>query len=236
MRALLAILVQISLYIGCILISYLGGSINNAIIICKILGYDIRNLGSGNPGAMNMVRSVGLWWGALTLLMDALKGALPAILGWYVLGTRFSFEGSRIGACLCGLGVIIGHIFPVYYRFKGGKGVASTLGICIVLNPLLGIISFALLLIVIIITKIGFIGSFVGVGIPLIVESVREFASGDYIGGFALLAILVAIICMHRKNIERLVLGTENKINLFSRKKDKPKKDDKKDDEIVLAA
>ena len=188
------IFLQIVAYVACIFVSYLGGSVNNAIIICRILGYDIRNLGSGNPGAMNMVRSVGLWWGALTLFMDAIKGALPALLGWYLLGTPFSFDGSRIGACVCGLGVIIGHIFPIYYKFKGGKGVASTLGICIVLNPWLGLASFVMLLIVIIVTKIGFIGSFVGVGIPLIVESVREFYMGDYVGGVALLAILAAII------------------------------------------
>ncbi|MGN1093815.1 MAG: glycerol-3-phosphate 1-O-acyltransferase PlsY [Candidatus Neoclostridium sp.] len=224
------VILQILLYLGSITVSYLCGSVNNAIIICRLLGYDIRNLGSGNPGAMNMVRSVGFWWGALTLLMDALKGALPALLGWFLLGTRFSFEGSRIGACLCGLGVIIGHIFPVYYKFKGGKGVASTLGVCIVLNPWLGLLSFALLLIVIIITKIGFIGSFVGVGIPLIVESVKEFSSGDPVGGAALLVILAAIIFMHRKNIELLVLGTENKINLFARKNKKAGKDDKKDE------
>ena len=224
------IILQILLYLGSIAISYLCGSVNNAIIICRLLGYDIRNLGSGNPGAMNMVRSVGFWWGALTLFMDAIKGALPALLGWFLLGTRFSLEGSRIGACLCGLGVIIGHIFPVYYKFKGGKGVASTLGVCIVLNPWLGLLSFALLLIVIIITKIGFIGSFVGVGIPLIVESVKEFSTGDPVGGFALLVILAAIIFMHRKNIERLVLGTENKINLFARKNKKAGKDDKKDE------
>lgn len=228
------IFLQIVAYVACIFVSYLGGSVNNAIIICRILGYDIRNLGSGNPGAMNMVRSVGLWWGALTLFMDAIKGALPALLGWYLLGTPFSFDGSRIGACVCGLGVIIGHIFPIYYKFKGGKGVASTLGICIVLNPWLGLASFVMLLIVIIVTKIGFIGSFVGVGIPLIVESVREFYMGDYVGGVALLSILAAIIFMHRKNIERLVLGTENKINLFAKKNKKDKPSGKKDDKADL--
>lgn len=220
-------LLTVLMYIAFIGISYLAGSVNNAIIICRLLGYDIRSLGSGNPGAMNMVRSVGLWWGALTLLMDALKGALPALAGWYFLGTPLSFEGSRIGACLCGLAVIIGHIFPVYYKFKGGKGVASALGISIVLNPLLGVLSFLLLLLIIIITKIGFIGSFIGVGIPLIVESVREFAAGDIIGGLALLAIFAAIIAMHRGNIERLIEGRENKINLFG-KKDKPKKNNDK--------
>lgn len=206
------------LYIICMIVSYLAGSVNNAIIICKLLGYDIRSLGSGNPGAMNMVRSVGLWWGALTLFMDALKGALPAVAGWFFLGTAYSFEGSRIGACLCGLGVIIGHIFPIYYKFKGGKGVASTLGVCIVLNPWLGLFSFLMLVLIIVITKIGFIGSFVGVGIPLIVESVREFVNGDYIGGIALLVILAAIIGMHRGNIERMIEGRENKVNLFSKK------------------
>ena len=141
----MTLFLSILMYVAFIGVSYLAGSVNNAIIICRLLGYDIRSLGSGNPGAMNMIRSVGLWWGVLTLVMDALKGALPALAGWFFLGDFCSFEGSRIGACLCGLGVIAGHIFPVYYKFKGGKGVASTLGICMVLNPLLGALSFLML-------------------------------------------------------------------------------------------
>ncbi len=219
----MTLFLSILMYVAFIGVSYLAGSVNNAIIICRLLGYDIRSLGSGNPGAMNMIRSVGLWWGVLTLVMDALKGALPALTGWFFLGEFCSFEGSRIGACLCGLGVIAGHIFPVYYKFKGGKGVASTLGICMVLNPLLGALSFLVLVAIILITKIGFIGSFVGVGIPLIVESAREFASSDIIGGIALLAIFAAIIAMHRGNIERMIEGRENKISLFSKKQKPPK-------------
>ncbi len=208
-------------YFLCIAVSYLMGSVNNAIIICRFLGCDIRQLGSGNPGAMNMIRSVGLFWGALTLAMDAIKGAVPALMGWYFLGTACSFEGSRVGACVCALFVIIGHMFPVYYKFKGGKGVASTLGVCFVLNPILAALSFLLLLVVLLITKIGFLGSFVGIGVPLLVESVREFVRGDVIGGLVLLVILCLVVYMHKSNIQRMVEGRENKIVLFGKNRRK---------------
>lgn len=208
-------------YLLFIAISYLMGSINNAIIICRFLGRDIRQLGSGNPGAMNMIRSVGFFWGALTLVMDALKGVIPALLGWYFLGTAYSFEGSRVGACVCALFVIIGHMFPVYYKFKGGKGVASTLGVCFVLSPILASLSFVLLLVVLLVTKIGFLGSFVGIGVPILVESVREFVRGDVIGGLFLLIILCLVIYMHKSNIQRMVEGRENKIVLFGKNKHK---------------
>ena len=112
-------------------ISYLMGSVNNAIIICKTLGLDIRQLGSGNPGTMNMIRSLGLHWGFLTLILDAVKGIVPALLGWYFLGEEvMEFGADKMGLYLCALAGIIGHMFPIYYQFKGGKGVASTLGVC----------------------------------------------------------------------------------------------------------
>lgn len=216
-------IITVLFYFLFMLLSYLMGSVNNAIIICRFLNLDIRQLGSGNPGAMNMIRSVGFWWGALTLVMDALKGAVPALFGWYFLGSPYSFDGSRLGACVCGLMVIVGHMFPIFYKFKGGKGVASALGVCFVLNPGLAAFSFALLVAIILITKIGFVASFVGVGIPLIAESVAEFLVGDIIGGMFLLVILCAIIYMHRSNIQRLIEGRENKISLFGSRKNAAK-------------
>ena len=90
------------------IISYLMGSVNNALIICKILGLDIRQLGSGNPGTMNMVRSLGLHWGLLTLVLDAVKGVVPALLGWYFLGEEsMAFGPDKMGMYLCAASVII---------------------------------------------------------------------------------------------------------------------------------
>ena len=209
-------------------ISYLMGSVNNAIIICKTLGLDIRQLGSGNPGTMNMIRSLGLHWGLLTLILDAVKGILPALLGWYFLGEEvMEFGADKMGLYLCALAGIIGHMFPIYYQFKGGKGVASTLGVCMLFNPLVTGISFVILVLIMVFTKIGFIASFIGVGIPLVWQAVVEFiefgsGSGDIvnlINGFVLLVIYGAVIYMHRGNIVRFVHGKENKIVLFGKNK-----------------
>ena len=118
-------------------------------------------------------------------------------------------------------------MFPIYYQFKGGKGVASTLGVCFLFNPIVTGVSFVILFLVMVIGKIGFIASFIGVGIPLVWQAVVEFiefgsSNGDIynlINGLLLLAINGAVIYMHRGNIKRFAQGKENKIIMFGKNK-----------------
>ena len=214
---------EIGLWIAMIAFSYLYGSINNAILISGMLKKDIRKMGSGNPGTMNMFRSFGLGWGILTLVLDALKGVIPAVLGWFLLGYGkvgyFSFDGTKLGLYACSVSVLLGHIFPVYYKFRGGKGVASTIGVCFVLNPWMSGIALVLAIVVLLTTKYGFLASFVALSLPCIYEFVSEMIAGNYLQAILILLIFGVVVLMHRTNIARFVKGVENKTIIFGKNK-----------------
>ena len=208
---------EIFLWIVLCVFAYLYGSVNNAVIISVLAKKDIRKQGSGNPGSMNMFRSLGFWFGLLTLTLDALKGVIPALLGWFILGTPFSFAGSKIGLYVCSTVAILGHIFPIFFKFKGGKGVATTMGVCFVLNWWMTLISFIAGVLSIVITKLGFLGSFIILGLPSIFESVMCFIHGDVVGGIILIVLYLLVIFMHRKNLIRFFQGKENKTYIFAK-------------------
>lgn len=208
---------EIFLWIVLCVFAYLYGSVNNAVIISVLAKKDIRKQGSGNPGSMNMFRSLGFWFGLLTLTLDALKGVIPALLGWFILGTPFSFAGSKIGLYVCSTVAILGHIFPIFFKFKGGKGVATTMGVCFVLNWWITLISFVAGVLSIVITKLGFLGSFIILGLPSIFESVMCFINGDVVGGIILIVLYLLVIFMHRKNLIRFFQGKENKTYIFAK-------------------
>ncbi len=205
-----------------IICSYMFGNINVALVISKMMKGDVRKMGSGNPGTMNMVRNFGVKIGVLTLLLDALKGAVPALLGGLFIGKdSFSFPLDKLGAYIGAVSVIVGHIFPVVLKFKGGKGIASTIGICLVLNPLAGAISFAAALLFIIVTKMGSIASFIAISIPLAIEGFTVSASGDA-NALACSILIFSIFCLtlfaHRKNFVKVFKGTESKTVIFKKK------------------
>ena len=115
------------------LICYGIGCVNFALVISRSKKKDITKMGSGNPGTMNMSREFGLKFGLLTFVCDAVKGGLPALISYFIY-SGYVFDGtnvlvSDVTRYLCGMFVVIGHIFPVQMRFKGGKGIASTLGL-----------------------------------------------------------------------------------------------------------
>lgn len=217
-----------ALYIvGAVALCYLLGSVNNALIISKIIKGDIRQCGSGNPGAMNMFRNYGFAIGLLTLALDALKGALACILGWFIVG-EFSFANGDLGKYVGAISVIIGHIFPVFLGFKGGKGIASTIGICFVLAPAVTGISLACGLLFILLTKMGAVTSFIIITAPLVYNAYT--LSADFAGNTAKIVIIFAIFIMtlwaHRTNLMRLFSGNENKTDLFNKLKKLRKKSD----------
>ena len=162
--------------IGLIIGSYFFGNINFSIIISHFLKRDVRREGSGNPGTMNMLRNFGVKLGALTLVLDAIKGAVPAIIGWWLIGgtpdnpmtEMMTFGNDKIGLFIAGISVVIGHIFPVLYKFKGGKGVASSIGVCFVASPIVTAVAFVIGLVFMFTVKIGSLTSFIITGIPLI--------------------------------------------------------------------
>lgn len=202
--------------------AYLFGNINTALIISKIKKQDIRKMDSGNPGSMNMFRNYGVILGLVTLICDAVKGAVPCILGWWILGDEFSFSDDRFGLYLGGLCVIIGHIFPVFLKFKGGKGIASSIGVCLVADPIVTLIMFAVGVAFIIITKMGSVTSFIIISVPLAIEGFKTNTVGGYMGvvnALMIFALFSLTLFAHRKNVVKLFRGKESKTVLFGKNK-----------------
>lgn len=212
-------------------VSYFLGGIHFAAIISKLKGVDIKSLGSGNPGTMNMLRNFGVKTAVLTLVLDALKGALPALLGYFLLYDNeilsgvttaapnwlgyYISGGSKIGVYIAGISVIIGHMFPVIKRFKGGKGVASSVGVFLVANPIITLIAFALAFAYLYIGKYGSVASFIFLLCASIAEIVLAIIYKENFVVIILIATMFALITWaHRANLVRLFNGTESDINI----------------------
>ncbi len=190
------------------LISYLIGSIPFGLLIAKTKGLDIREQGSGNIGATNVLRCLGKPLGIACFILDVLKGYLPAAF-FPILGNC----GSDFGI-LFGVAAILGHNFPVFLHFKGGKGVATSAGVLIGIAPLavgLGILSWAL---VFFISGYVSLGSIIAALVVAIVGWVRLNTYG-IVTALALTLLGALAVYRHRENIKRLLAGTENK---FQRK------------------
>lgn len=186
------------------IISYLIGNISFAYILGKMFEKkDIREYGSGNAGATNALRTFGKKMGAMVLVGDALKGVAAVLIGRHF--------GGQDGAYVAGAFVIIGHNWPALLKFKGGKGVATTIGVMIIVNPFLTSICVVLGIIIIIITKTVSLGSVIGMALAPIVAVifVRPFDLKLFI---YCLFIAGMSIFRHRSNIKRLLEGKENKL------------------------
>jgi glycerol-3-phosphate acyltransferase PlsY len=195
------------MYVLPILFAYLVGSIPVGVLLARLKGKDPRKTGSGNIGATNVMRSAGKILGILTLVGDVLKGFIP------------TFIAMRLGVpefviALVGLAVFSGHLFPVFLKFKGGKGVATGAGVFLAINYPVILISVIIFVVVFLIWKYVSLGSLVGTAIiPLSFTLLK--APLEYI----LLSLLLAccVFIKHKDNIKRLLAGTENKVSLGKR-------------------
>ncbi|MBQ0017401.1 MAG: glycerol-3-phosphate 1-O-acyltransferase PlsY [Clostridiales bacterium] len=193
-----------------VICSYLMGNISFARLISKFKKDDITKSGSGNPGTMNMLRTYGVKLGALTLVCDVLKGAIPAFAGLMLFG--YGTTAGTIGLYIAGVSVIIGHIYPVFYKFKGGKGIACTLGVFLVADPMWLLIFFAIAFVYLYIFDYGSVASLTIVSALTIIQGVKNY--GNVIISLLLFVIFTLTWFAHRSNITRLLLGKENKANL----------------------
>lgn len=189
------------------LLAYLVGSLSFAVIVSRAMGLsDPRSYGSGNPGATNVLRSGNRSAAIATLLLDALKGYLPVVL---VLreGAPFGLEEGT--AALVGVAAFLGHLWPVFFHFKGGKGVATAAGVLFAFNPVLGLATLATWSIVAFFTRYASLASIVAaVFAPFYQLLIWE---GGPIA-VAVGAMGVLLIYRHRANIEKLFKGTESKL------------------------
>ncbi|MBR7184286.1 MAG: glycerol-3-phosphate 1-O-acyltransferase PlsY [Clostridia bacterium] len=200
--------------IGCVLLcmipAYLLGSLNFGIILShRLFGEDVRTKGSGNAGTTNMLRSYGKKAAVLTLVGDIFKAIVACCIGYFALGVD--------GAYLAGMFAVLGHMFPLYYRFKGGKGVATAAAMILMTNPLVFLIILLIFAVIVIGTKFVSLASIMSALLwPLILSRI-EGAGVPFLIAFAVGAL---VVFMHRANIMRLYRGQENKIS-FGKKKEK---------------
>lgn len=204
---------NIVLVILAFLISYLIGSINFAILISKhYINDDIRNYGSKNAGMTNVLRTVGKKAAAYTVVGDTLKGFIPVFI-FKMLFLNYTELDPLIGAYIAGYGAFLGHLFPIYYGFKGGKGILTGSGVMIAISPLVFVVLFIIFLIMTFITKIVSVGSIcVALFLPLVFYLVQNYY-GDFKVEYFICTTIFALMLlfMHRGNIKRLLNGTENK-------------------------
>ena len=203
-------------YIIVTIIAYLLGSISfSVIIIKKMAGFDVREKGSGNAGTTNVLRTVGKKASIITLICDILKGVV-AILVAYIAGLILKDSVDKaLLIQLAGLAVIIGHTFPIYFGFKGGKGIATALGVLLITNWNIGLICLVFALVLMIITKMVSLGSLAAAVLFPILIIFMPHTSYLVDGNYIIYGILIAalVIFNHRANVKRLLTGTENKID-----------------------
>lgn len=193
---------NITLFAG---LAYLIGSFSTAIITCKIMGIkDPRKTGSQNPGATNVLRHGGKKAAIITLLGDMLKGLIPVLI-------VIQLQIEPVGVALVGLFALLGHVFPVYYDFKGGKGVATYYGVVLGMNWLVGLIAIAIWLGMAVIVKISSLSALVSIFFtPFILWYFSQ--SVELTSAVAIMSILV--FWRHKTNIKSLLQGSEEKIGV----------------------
>lgn len=198
-----------------VFLGYLLGSANTSLIVGKFYGVDVRKHGSGNAGMTNTLRTLGKLPALLVIIGDILKGVLACIIGYYLFkaGNAIDVNGiedhGSLGLLVGGVGSILGHNWPVYFGFKGGKGVLTTLAVILVAGPVQGLILLGIFMVIVALTRYVSLGS-------IIAASFFPFLAAVMGKGvvFTLFAAFVAllVILRHRSNIGRLIKGSESKL------------------------
>lgn len=188
-----------------LIIAYLLGNISPAIILGKLSGIDIKKEGSGNAGTTNALRVMGKKAGVITLVVDILKGILAVYIGR-------TFGGESL-AMACGLLAFIGHIWPVFFRFKGGKGVATAFGVIFAVNQIMGLTVALIMILVVLTTRRVSAGSVIS---ALVFPFIANLYNPDYLWWTLIMAVIM--LYKHSANINRLLKGEEPKLNFNKQK------------------
>ena len=200
------------MFVAVAIIAYFIGSVNFSVIISKkVAGFDLREKGSKNAGTTNMLRTVGKKAALAVLICDILKGVLAIIIAKLMT----SDINQAIGVQIAAVAVVIGHTFPIFFGFKGGKGVATSIGILLVMNWQIGLICIVYGVLILILTRMVSLGSITA---ALLFPVLTIFIRDHYIAegaGYTIFGIIMALIILfnHRANIKRLNEGTENRIS-----------------------
>ena len=206
-------------YILVTIIAYLIGSVSFSVIFGKkFAGIDVRKKGSGNAGTTNTLRTAGKKAAILTLLCDCLKGVVAVLIA-LIAGKIIRDTDGALLVQLAALAVIIGHVFPVLFQFKGGKGVATSLGILLIINWKIGLICLVFALVLMALTRMVSLGS---IGAAILYPVLTLFIHENYIvkGNYFVFALILAafVVFNHRENVKRLLEGKENKLSFKKEK------------------
>lgn len=212
-------------YIIVAIIAYLIGSVNFSILISKkMAGFDVREKGSGNAGTTNMLRSVGKKAAAITLICDILKGVVSIVIA-IIVGNIVKNLDREVLLQIAGIAVVIGHTFPIFFGFKGGKGVATSLGVLLMSNWQIGLICLVFALVLMVLTRMVSLGSCgAAVLFPVLTLFINQhytvLTEGKSGRVYFVYSVILAIIVLynHRSNIKRMLNGTENKLSFKKQK------------------
>ncbi|MDF1645529.1 MAG: glycerol-3-phosphate 1-O-acyltransferase PlsY [Legionellaceae bacterium] len=199
----------------CVAAAYALGSLCSAVVVCRIAKLpDPRTEGSKNPGATNVLRIAGKKYAALVLVADFLKGLLAI---WIAIVLQL----NPFGQALVGLAAVLGHIYPAFFDFKGGKGVATTLGVLFGLHPMFGVLAILTWVTVAYFSRYSSLASIVAITLS---PFYALLAFNEQQAFFPLVALSLAVLYQHQDNMKRLLNGSESKINLQTNKKNKTSK------------
>ncbi len=197
------------LYVLIIVLAYLIGCVSSAYIISKALfGIDIRTQGSKNAGTTNALRTFGFKAGLVTFLGDYFKGTIAVLLAIFI-----AYKGhldADLAKYIAALAVVAGHNWPVFLKFKGGKGVATTYGAMLAIAPLPTLASMLFFIIIVLVTKYVSVASICGVCLFPVLMYMRS----DYVGVWVCILLSISVIYKHKENIKRLLKGQERRLEL----------------------
>ena len=195
------------------LVSYFIGNFSSARTIAKFKHDDISKHGSGNPGTLNTWRAFGFWAGILTFVLDMIKGLIPTLVAYF--GFKYVYGCSaEIAVYVAGFAVVLGHIFPVVYKFKGGKGIATSIGVFLVTNWWVALIAFACMVIGMLFIKYASIFT-IGFVVAMSIVEICLCNPLNWVNYILISGILALVLYAHRGNIVRLIKGKENKTELL---------------------
>ena len=214
-----------AIYIIVVIIAYLIGSINFSVLISKkMAGFDVREKGSGNAGTTNMLRSVGKKAAAITLICDILKGVISIVIA-IIVGNIAKNLDRELLLQIAGIAVVLGHTFPIFFGFKGGKGVATSLGVLLISNWQIGLICLVFAVVLMALTRMVSLGSCAAaVLFPVLTLFINQhytvLTDGKSGRVYFVYSVILAIIVLynHRSNIKRILNGTENKLSFKNTK------------------
>ena len=197
------------------IVAYLIGSISFSVIFSKkFAGFDVREKGSKNAGTTNVLRTVGKKAAALTLLCDVLKGVVAVLIA-FLIGLWVEGVNRALLLQIAGICVVLGHLFPIFFKFKGGKGVATSLGVLLTINWQIGLICLVFAIVIMALTKMVSLGSIMA---AILFPVLTIFIGQNYLvpdANYVVFGIILAalVVFLHRTNIQRILEGKENKLS-----------------------